>query len=224
MLGELTLYGLPMLRINLPVTTTTPYGGPNLVQARTLTGDGFQAQAATASSTTNVALHFDYTQHTTPNGAYYTLAGSQDVQATGNRPVQPRASVDVARTDDRYAQGVLMLGGAFEEIAGFNPVISRVITESAALVIEPTYPITDAWYPQQVGTLNTFLGIDGKMRERLVLVPGQFRAADSAQPTTGVQRLYRDLTFEIYYAPFDADDFVPPGIWDSQVVAAGSGR
>ncbi len=41
--------------------------------------------------TATVALHFDYTPHTTPNGMYYTLAGSSYVQVNSQRPVQPRA-------------------------------------------------------------------------------------------------------------------------------------
>ena len=97
-LGELTLYGLPMLRVNLPVTTTAPYGGPNLVQARTLSGEGFQAQAATTASTTNVACTSITPSTQRPTAHITPSPGSQDAQATGNRPVQPRASLDVART------------------------------------------------------------------------------------------------------------------------------
>jgi hypothetical protein len=201
-ISELTLYGLPMLQINLPVTTTEPYGGPSLAQVQALHKPGLQAQAMTDTVTATFNLHFDYTAHTTPNGAYYTLVGSDDVQVTGHRPVQPRASVDVARTDGLYAQGVLMTGGTFTEVVGFDPVVSRVVTETSALATEPTYPITDTWYPQQVGSLNRFLSIDAQMRERLVVVPGQFRAADTGSSTTGSERLYEDLSFDIYYAPF----------------------
>jgi len=33
---------------------------------------------------------------------------------------------------------------------------------AAALATEPTHLITDAWYPQQVGLLNTFLSLNAR--------------------------------------------------------------
>ena len=66
-----------------------------------------------------------------------------------------------------------------------------------------------------VGSLNRFLSIDGAQHEQLVVVPGQYRAGTATTPTVGTERLYRDLQFDVYYAPFDATDFAAPAVWQA---------
>jgi hypothetical protein len=63
-----------------------------------------------------------------------------------------------------------------------------------------------------VGGLNRFLSIDGTSHEQLVVVPGQYRAFNSTAPT-GTERLYNDLNFAVYRAPFTDTDFIAPNIW-----------
>src|SRR5262249_42869158 len=82
---------------------------------------------------------------------------------------------------------------------------------------EPLYPTT-AFEPLQLGAVNRYLGLDGQSRERLVVVPGQFRADGPAAPTLGTQRLYGSLQFEVYHTPFGATDFQAPAIWQTRVM------
>jgi hypothetical protein len=149
-------------------------------------------------------------------GTYYTIGEQGDVLVSGARPVEPRFT-DNAHIQDTIAHGVLMLGGSFAD-SPVDPLISRIVTEATTSNVEPPYP-TQQWYPPQVGTLNRFLAIDGQSRERLVVVPGQFKATNTTTPTVGIQRLYSSLDFEIYHAPFTATDFIAPSIWQVEAIS-----
>jgi hypothetical protein len=53
-----------------------------------------------------------------------------------------------------------------------------------------------------------------------VIVPGQFRATTTDLPTTGVQRLYTDLEFEVYHAPFTVTDFIAPSVRNVRAISS----
>ena len=208
---EMALYGLPMMGVSVPNTTTVPPGGAPLsvASAKALVG-------APAVTVTPYSFDLTYTTNTVPGlGNYFTVSGSNDVHVAGGRPIQPRLSVDIS-VADQIAHGVLMLGGTFTDLPNFNPAISRVVTEELYLTDEPLYP-TDEWYPVAVATINRFLNAQkGQSSERLVVIPGQFRATSFISPTLGIERQYTHLEFEVYHAPFDESDFVAPAIYDVQ--------
>jgi hypothetical protein len=207
-MAQATLYGLPMLRVNMPITTTT---APSQVSETRFLGENEFLGVTTGT----VKLSFSYVPHTTTLGTYYTVAGQDDVNALGGRPVEPRVSVDV-HVQDTIAHGALWLGGSFAD-AAIDPLISRVVTEETLSTVEPPFPFP-VWYPLQLGTVNRFLTIGGQSRERLVVVPGQFKASNTTMPTVGGQRLYSSLDYEIYHAPFTATDFIAPGIWQVEAI------
>lgn len=62
-------------------------------------------------------------------------------------------------------------------------------------------------------TWDFFLDLDGTINQRLIVVPGQFRATTAVSPTVGVQRLYSDLEFAVYTSPISETDFIAPQIW-----------
>jgi hypothetical protein len=214
-MAELTLYGLPMVQVSLPVTTTVaPQSGEDaVVGALRITPEapvaesglgGIQTISATPSYTyTEIA----FVTNTTANGTYFTVQGITDTAGAAGRPLQPvfRQDVSVSGT---IAHGVLMLGGTFTDYANINPVVSTIVTEDIYLN-EPAFSSVGL-YPSVPGTINRFVSIDGSNNAQLVVVPGQFRSTGS---TTGTQRLYSSLTFEVYHAPAGDDDFVPPSIY-----------
>lgn len=208
-IGQATLYGLPMVRISVPNTTT--------VGGNSLTGQSPAHQAAQVF-TTAVNLTFDYVTHTVEGlGTYYALADQTDVHVSGGRPVLPRTGVNVHQ-DDAVAHGVLWVGGSFTDVTNFDPVVSRVVTDQLYVETEPLYP-TETWYPLQMGAINRFLTIGGQSREKLIVVPAQFQASTPASPTSGVQRLYDSLQFQVYHAPFTSTDFIAPSIWQVQALS-----
>ncbi|MBC8076721.1 MAG: hypothetical protein H7Y32_11655, partial [Chloroflexales bacterium] len=88
----------------------------------------------------------------------------------------------------------------------------RVVTDELRVASEPAYPAQTP-YPSQLATVNRFRGVDGQSRDRLVVVPGQFLPGASGAATTGTQRLYSTLRFEVYHAPLAATDFIAPSVW-----------
>jgi len=213
-MAEATLYGLPMLHVRLPSGTTDPPGGVSL-QAAVSAGE---------VGTTHLDLAFFYEQHDLDAlGAYYTISGSTEVHAVSGRPVLPQTGVNV-EAPGTFAHGALLVGGTFVDEDGFDPLISRVVTDHVAAGddVELSFPMQE-WYPAQMGTVNRFLSIDGVSHERLVLVPGQFRATTDAVQTVGVHRRYTELAFEVYHAPYEATDFQAPTIWAVEVAASVNG-
>ncbi|MBP7694544.1 MAG: hypothetical protein KA764_21665, partial [Anaerolineales bacterium] len=211
-LGEFTLYGLPMLGVRLPAA------GPAAQPAERV--------AAAFTNPLPVNLVFTYTAHVSARGRgqYYSLPEPDGgVQVTGGQPLQPRWSQDVSQAGPVSAQGVLLTGGTFTEVAGFDPVIAEILTDTTAGA-EPLFPNTASWWPVAPGSLNRFVSLDGRQHERLVVVPGQFQAASTGTPTLGTERLYQNLQVEVYYAPFEATDFTAPAIWEASATPVGGGR
>jgi hypothetical protein len=211
-----------MLGVEMPNPTTTPPGGPSVVGAE----PGLRPAAVTQVGaqgvvTSAVNLSFNYTLHSGNNGQYYTITGEDDVFVAKNRPEQPRTSRDI-HLPDTLVHGALLVGGTFTDVAAFDPVISRVLTDDQYAATEPLFP-AGVWFPTSPATVNRFLGIDGEARERLVVVPAQFRATEGLSPTVGVERLYTNVQFEVYHAPFDAADFTAPIIWQASGTRSGTG-
>ena len=54
-------------------------------------------------------------------------------------------------------------------------------------------------------------------------MPAQFKAAPAftiTTPTTGTLRLYTELAFDVYHAPFTNTDFVAPSIWHVEAISS----
>ncbi|MCA9956392.1 MAG: hypothetical protein KC434_16805, partial [Anaerolineales bacterium] len=213
-LEEMTLYGLPMLRVNMPVTTTTSLWGKSAMA-------DVPVQRVEGGSLTATSLNFNFAfdQHTILDssnnllGNYYTLVGKDDVYVAGGKPIQPLSSASVSQSGN-IAHGALMVGGSFTEIPNFNPAISQLITEEVGILPEePLFPL-DYWYPVALGSINRYLSIDGESVERLVMIPGQFSGTGGVNQTIGTQRLYNNLQFEVYHTPFESEDFIAPSIWN----------
>ncbi|MCP4535611.1 MAG: hypothetical protein GY832_00520, partial [Chloroflexi bacterium] len=210
-MGIMAIYGLPMLEVRMPITTT-----PVSSVGRQLAVSSQQAKEGVTVS--SVDLSFTYTPHTIGVGTYYVAVGEDDVHVAGALPIQPRASRNV-HEPDTIAHGALLVGGTFSDTHDFDPVISRPATDELTSETEFAYPV-GAWYPAHIGTVNRFLSIDGQSHDQLVVVPAQFRATSNATPTVGTQRLYSDLKFEIYHAPLTATDFIAPSVWQVEAISS----
>ena len=124
----------------------------------------------------------------TPKGRYYAAAG--ETHALSGRPVEPRLSLDIALSDS-IAHGALLVGGRTRD-EFTDPLITRIITDDTYLLAEPLFD-NPTFYPGRIVTVNRLLRVEGDVWERLVLVPGQFRAIASTPQTVGVQRVWERL-------------------------------
>ena len=210
-MSEMTLYGLPMARINMPMTTTVPLRGFSIANGHMQGNAQRNLNSPSSLLTSTLALSFSFEEHVVDGiGNYYTVAGETDTYVAGGRPIQPRIAYNV-HLADTMIHGALLVGGTFTEVNNFDPLVSQVLTDELYIQDEPLFD-SDYWYPVGQGTINRFLSIDAQLDEQLVVVPGQFKAAgDGAM--VGTERLYTNLQYEIFHAPLDNSDFEAPRIW-----------
>jgi hypothetical protein len=212
-IGQTTLYGLPMLAVNMPITKTTLPGAALSVAPFAL---------ASASAGEPLSLTLNYSAVNKSTGVYYVVTNQPgaDVQVAGARPIEPRLSLNLQQ-DNTVVHGVLMVGGTFADIADVDPVVSRVITDEvyADLAVEPLYD-ENQWYPAQLATVNRFWVRGAQSQGRLVVIPAQFKPTSNVASTMGTQRLYSNLQFEIYRAPITATDYIAPSIWQVQAMSS----
>jgi hypothetical protein len=223
-----TLYGLPMLGVQMPNPSAEPPGGRSLLATagtERTEGSVYTASAsvihADAVTSSTISLSLDYTSTTTALGRYDSIVGEEDQQVMAGRPILPRTSRDVS-LEGKLAHGVLLTGAEFSDTVGFDPLISRVVTDELRADPEPTFP-TEAWFPSRVASLNRFLSLEGETRDRLVVVPAQFLATTTTTPTIGVQRRYSKIDMVVYHAPFDNTDFAAPTILSVASVPSSTG-
>jgi Ca2+-binding RTX toxin-like protein len=210
-LGEMSLYGLPMLKINMPQQTSVVPGGESVFSTTPPLSIGGPAGANAWQQN----LSFTYTPHTISdpvrNGTYYTVNGENGLQTTGNRPILPQTTINFSSATE-IARGVLMEGGSFTDNDGFNPVITQIITQEVTLPAEGVY-LSQALYPHSPASINRFLTVNGIAQQKLVVVPAQFQVTGVTASSTGIMRLYDNLELVVYTAPYTETDFIAPNVW-----------
>ncbi|MFQ5614629.1 MAG: hypothetical protein ACE5H9_21110, partial [Anaerolineae bacterium] len=199
---EATLYGLPMLQVNVP----SPQPVHNNAITATFGSGSAPLHAASVAQLMSqpVSVTFQPTLESTSSGSYYSLDG--EIQASPGRPVQPRGSISLqpgSGLSGLNAHGAVLLSATFTDITDFNPLITRPVTD--VTLPEPDLDI-GGWFPQKPWAVNRF----GE-EDRLVIVAGQFKGNLSDQ--LGTQRLYSAAQLEVYYSD-QTDDYLPPTIWD----------
>lgn len=231
-LSEWTLYGLPMMQVSLP-----PSQGQLLPeQAQTALPSGISPvpSASTFFSTLplTMATSFNLITSTRPVnnsptliGNYYEVSGSAEMAGSPiplasdflinpGRPLQPRISLDL-NLPNQEAHGILFLGGTYTDAVGFNPIISRVVSDTA--MSEPSFPFF-RWYPLPMQIINRLQLGPQLISEKLVVVPAQYLAETDS---LGTERLYNTLLYEVFYTPEGAtDDFTAPTINQVQVITS----
>jgi hypothetical protein len=204
----LTLWGLPMYRIDPAVTpavasiTIEPLAVEETGPTFELTTVDAAATVPTRTVTTSHALELVETE----DGDYYTADG--DFQATPGRPIQPIAVSVLEERGHVYptgpppVRGVLVTGATFTDILGWDPRNARPTFEFEIGVVEPQECLTGFW-PSELATVNS-IG-----EETLVAFAGQFQCTDPGPPVTGIQRLYESATVELLRCPVSIDSTPP---------------
>ena len=214
-LGEMTLYGLPMLRVAMPTQTDVLADGASFFDSHPPPLPlGPTNAEAWSQSVTDLSYTSNVINEPERSGTYYTVTGQDDVLATGARPVMP-LTVRNFGSETETAHGVLMLGGVFSDTPDFDPLITQVISQEVTLNGEGIYPLQQ-WYPGVPASINRFVTVGGYMEQRLVIVPAQFRTTSVTTPSIGILRQYSALDLIVYTAPLTETDFVAPSLWAVQ--------
>ncbi|MFO7742601.1 MAG: right-handed parallel beta-helix repeat-containing protein [Anaerolineae bacterium] len=200
-LAQATLYGLPMLRVSMPVSTASVKNSSDF---------GWVSASGRSDGLVTRQLNFDlaYETHTDPEvGTYFSVGGETEVNEW--QPIQPRTSLDIS-LEGETPHGAFFEGGTYETIEDSDPVISRLISTAPDLDFqdkEPTFDHPDIWHPSWWSLVNR-VWIDEGVNERLVVIPAQYQ---STTPTMGTQRLFEQMNYTVYYSHII--DIVPPSIW-----------
>jgi len=209
---EATLYGLPMARLHVPsVESMTRRSESSPVSSEPLRTD--QNLRVRNIDLLPVFTEVISVRSPTPGaeeeviGHYFTVEG--EFQLSPGRPIQPRLSVDITQ-ENMVAHGALFLSASYEDIHDFDPVVSRLVTD--VIDLEPSF-LVDRWYPSPMHAINSLTTRDG-VSQRLVVMPAQYLATSEI---SGTERIYRQLSYEIYYADPQTTDYIPPTIGETTV-------
>jgi hypothetical protein len=222
--AELTLYGLPMMALNLPAgrlprpappAAVSPTPGvssglsfADLSPGYTLTGHDRVLQLVGGGTTT--ATFYD--------ASYGSVAG--DTSTTPGQPIGPRVLTSV-QANNTVARGAVMISGNYTDVFSalgganpFRPLIDMGLTDARG--IRPPYAAS-VFTPTQLVSLNDQQG------QVLVEKPFQFKS-NNGTSVFGVGRRYDSISARVYYSNrLDAAALVgPPVVYRTVLTASGT--
>jgi hypothetical protein len=193
---ESTLYGLPMYRYVTPTALTMQLKSQGESQDAAVIKEEQMMLLDDGLTVNSLSYQFPaLLAESTDAGRYYAFGDL--IHAGDGEPIQPKYIVDLSFPETE-AHGVVFKGGVYTDVLSFNPVVDRAVTETASLA-EPTFEAT-GWYPAVPHRLNRL-----ERGNRLVTLLGQFN------PESQTERLYDQLSFDVYYHA-SSDDWMSPSI------------
>ena len=201
-LAEATLYGLPMLGLDLPSgRDAAPVGAtvsPTPVSAGPGAALGLKTLALHAvPSATTVSQPF-----TDPDGtglhAFTYLRGPDGVVTAPGQPALPLQQLSVT-APGLSLRGVGFRGGSYTDTHGVVPLTGAATTETAEVHTAFTSPV---FFPRRLALANTYGALAGDGGTRLLLTAAQHR---SESATTSTLRRYSSLDYQLTYSANTAD-------------------
>ena len=199
---QATLFGLPMLSIDLPGSRMSPGGEPSIVSG--VASYAANPGVALGLGYSDVTLTPSLTQHsvqlTDVQGAGSVLAtylsGSDGVAGGPTEPVLPLEIYNVA-VPGTVLRGVGFRGGAYTDLPDILPLVNAATTEVRG--VHAPFP-TDIFYPVKVTNTNYFDAlVDPAGETRLMLSPAQFKSSSPGSPT-GTLRRYDRVDLRLFYS------------------------
>jgi len=208
-LNEATLYGIPNYRVTVP--HPRPVNNQDKVWASPVNISG---GIGSGTYWRTYTLTPQFNRVSTTSGDYFQA--EDGVQTLLYNPIQPRSQFDITLDQNHYpgavAHGVLVLDGTYQDVTGFDPVITMPVTNTHRY--EPqVFFLT--WQPPTLIRLNHFRNDKG-LTEWLTVTPGQFRGQQVHTDHSGhlrvigTERLFRRLRFKVYYS--QSPHYQPPTI------------
>jgi hypothetical protein len=208
---ESTLFGLPMLSVNMPAERLPGPGAGGITPAPVSPGPAQMLGLEIYDLTVDLKVEHPLTSHDNVNltdvqsGANVTaswLGGDDDDVATKpGEPVLPLVAVNVTPNDPSHPglvlRGIGLRSGSYVDEGPLLPFASAPTTEQSGLHVPFTSPV---FYPGRMWSPNYFgrLAQPGGATELLV-TPAQHIVADAAAGTS-VRRKFTDLVLRLYYS------------------------
>ena len=200
---QATLFGLPMLSVNMPagrgaIPGTSPAVSPDPVP-------GPSPAATLGLRTKDIGVAPGLTPHTQALKNLETgtdvvagwFSGPDGVISKAGEPALPLAVVNVTPDDARLVlRGIGYRGGTFVDSAAMFPFSGAPTTETRGVHVPFLSPVD---YPATMWTPNYFGALAGTGGTQLLVTPVQHRAA-SVVDGTSIERLHTAMNLRLFYS------------------------
>ncbi len=217
---EMTLYGLPMLKINLPGARINPPAESSIVSATDPVtsgpGAGFGLRSSVVVLNPVLSTQTKTLQNLSDGSSVTTtyLSGPDGVVVNPFEPIYPKQIYNVS-SSGRELRGVAIRGGTYTDLDGIVPLTSSPTTETSTAHLSYN---TGVFYPTQTWAPNYYDAINGG-KTRLVLFPAQFRSS-APGAIDGTLRKFGRLDLQLYYLPANWADASSPASTKAAAVSA----
>jgi hypothetical protein len=225
---EMTLYGLPMMQVDMPGERLTGPVSDPIVSTPTPVGTtpgasvGLTATTVTVDQTTterSVVLR-DLAPGATGTVSTSYLEGRDGVVVRPFEPVLPQQIDDVSSAG-RVLRGVALRSGRYVDTDGVVPFTSSPATE----VSQPIRSYSsEVFTPNQVFMPNVADAVSGGAT-RLITMPSQYRSR-TIGATDGTRRTWTEVEVGLYYLPDDwtssAPDVIEAGVGSAPSITGAS--
>ena len=194
---EATLYGLPMVGVDLPSGRLSEPDPGSVSPHPVTTGPGavlgLRALDLTADGATSLVTQpFDDLDGTGRHEFTY-LRGPDGTTTSPGQPALPLQSIDVGAPGVAL-RGVAFRGGSYTDLPGVVPLTGAPATDLSEVHTAFSSPV---FFPRRLALANTFGAIEGDGGTRLLVTPAQHR---SDSPHTSTLRRYSSLDLRLLYS------------------------
>jgi CSLREA domain-containing protein len=203
---ESTLYGLPMLSVNMPGGRTAAPTSASTVTSTTAAsqdspgspGANLGLSSASLTLTPSLTSNTDQLQSTTggaaPTATY--LSGPNGVESSPAEPTLPLSVSDVS-VSGQVLRGVGFTGGTYTDQSGITPLTGAPTSD---LNSEHSTFSSNTFFPSQLFKVNYFGGLNGGAAStKLMLTPAQYES-DAPGSLTDTQRSYSSVGLRLFYS------------------------
>jgi hypothetical protein len=191
-----TLFGLPMLSVDLPSGRIPETSEGSVVPAVSGVGPGPGADLGLKFANLTVGAGLTANQKQMTNGPLTSwLSGPDGVAVKPTQPILPLESLNVTPPsgENVVLRGVGFRSGSYTDTMGTTPLTAAPATELRG-VHAPF--LTDVFFPQQPWTPNYFGALSGSGATQLHVTPVQHR---SESPTM-TRRQFSNLGLQLFYS------------------------
>ena len=223
---EMALYGLPMMRVDMPGARLTLPSENSLVSSTSpvsCANFGLRSSPVVLNPVVNTQTKVLPNLSGGGNVTTTYLTGADGVVVNPFEPIYPKEIHNVS-VNGNQLRGVAINGGTYTDLAGIVPLTSSPTTETSTAHLSYNASV---FYPTQTWTANYFDALAGG-NTRLIVFPAQFQ---SSGPTAidGTLRKFNQLDLELYYLPDNWADAGSPaetkaaGVSAAPVILGASG-
>jgi CSLREA domain-containing protein len=204
-----TLFGLPMMQVNVPGARLTPPSDESIVgSASTVGADPGETLGLRVADVniTNPGATVLTRQVQTSSGLQTVtyISGTNGVAVNPAEPVMPLSLFNVT-VGDTVLRGVGFRGGEYTDFTGVRPLVSEAVFDLSGA--RPDFN-SAVFYPVRPWRLNYFDALGGGTpTTRLMVMPGQFRTGNGA---LGTLRRFDSTQFRLFYSN-NLTRFTTPG-------------